>query len=580
MPPVRPKPAAPSAAPAATAAPAWLKPAILALAALTMMALFSREVSDADSWFHFAMGKWVWQNHKLPVPDPFGWTTYLGRPAYPGEAQTRDLNLRHEWLGQVILYLVYSTGGPAGMVLFRAACVSLAFGVVGWVVYRRTGSFYAGLLAAFAGSTVGQSVAADRPFVISDLLLVLLLVILEQRRHLWLIPLLFVFWANLHGAYFIGWVLLGAYCGEALILRLRGAPPADERVFWGWSIAGFVASGLNPTFFGIIPGMLAYRQSTLQQTLREWHPPSLTQPSAYLALLIGGAIVLVWARRRARPADWLMFLVFGAFSAMALRNVIFIGLIAPLVIFSYVPVERFMRPVLQYAAAALVAAGCVAALASGRAFQLRAATWQNPDGAIEFLKRHNVTGRMFNIYEWGGYLNWALWPQEKTFIDGRALNESVFHDYFRIAYNFADAQQLLDKYGVDVLLVEGFEYGNGTVYRIAPALSDPGQTKWKLVYQDKTALLFMRQPPAGVQPLDPGQVFTSLNAQCQDRIQHQPALTRCALGLGDLYARLNRLDESRQWLAFYLSRTANPEPAAERLYQQIQSGTFHAPATR
>src|SRR5438045_698128 len=78
--------------------PTWLRPVVLGLAALMLMAMFSGEISDPDTWFHFSMGKWVWQNHKLPVPDPFGWTTYLGQPLYPEEPQIRDFNLRHEWL--------------------------------------------------------------------------------------------------------------------------------------------------------------------------------------------------------------------------------------------------------------------------------------------------------------------------------------------------------------------------------------------------------------------------------------------------------------------------------------------------
>ena len=39
---------------------------------------------------------------------------------------------------------------------------------------------------------------------------------------------------------------------------------------------------------------------------------------------------------------------------------------------------------------------------------------------------------------------WDAWPLQKTFVDGRALNESVFRDYMQIAYNYRDAQTLLD----------------------------------------------------------------------------------------------------------------------------------------
>src|SRR5262249_39423808 len=148
----------------------------------------------------------------------------------------------------------------------------------------------------------------------------------------------------------------------------------------------------------------------------------------------------------------------------------------------------------------------------------------------------------------------------------------------RIVRNTPSAQDLLDQYGVQVLLLQGFEYGQGTVYFLGASLANPAQTKWKLVHQDNTAMLFMRQPPPGVQPLPPADVFTSLDAQCRNQIEHQPSLPRCARGLGDLYARLNMVDRSRQWLETYLPLNTQPDPDIDRLYQQIRTGAFHGPA--
>ena len=563
--------------------PRWLKPLLVSLAALLLMAMFSGEISDPDTWIHLATGRWMLEHRQFPIPDPFAWTTYLGKPVYPDEYFTRDYNLKHEWLGQVVFYLIFAAGGPAGMVLFRAACVTLFCGLVGWAVYRRTMDFYAALLAGLASATLARGIATDRPYIVTYLLLAIVLLIFERRRRLWMLVPIFVFWANFHGGYFAGWVLLGAYCGEALIERLRGKPPADERVIWGWSVAAFLAGGiLNPTFFGILPAMLAYRQSFMQNSLREWHVPALNQLSWYAALLIGSLLVLAWARRRARPADWLMLAVFGVLSLMAQRNVVFLGMVGPLIVFSYLPA---LKPRLK-AVGYLLTAICFIVwygitINPAGAFQLRVASWKYPDGAIAFLKQHNVSAPMFNLYEWGGYLMWAAWPQEKTFVDGRALNESVFRDYWQVARNAPGALEILDRYGVQVLLLEGFEYGTGSVYKVSVMLADPSQAKWKLVYQDKTAMLFMRQPPPGVQPLDPGQVFVSLEAQCADHLEHVPESPRCALGLGgDLYPRLRMTGRAAYWLQRYLAMAKSPDPAAGSLLQQIQGGGMHAPAAR
>ena len=552
--------------PSAPPAPAWVGPLVLALAALALLSMFSGEVGDADTWFHLRTGAYVVQNHKLPAPDPFSWTTYMGQPAYAGEETTRDLNLKHEWGAQVILYLVYAAGGFPAMVLFKACCLTFFCGIVGWVVWRRTSRFYLAVAAGRVAGMIARTAAADRPQVVTYALMALTLWILERRRPLWVLPPLFVFWANAHGGYFMGWVLMGGYCGEALFQRLRGQAPKDERTLWGASLLAILVSGLNPTYFNVIPGMLAYQHSTLQRSLKEWHSPGLWPPSWYSMLLVGGAGILLWAWRRVRISDVLLFAVFASLSLMAQRNVIFIGLIAPIAIASYLP--RWTCPLPRFAefAVALVLLGIAGQkMASGEAFQLRAAEWQYPAGPVKFLKDHNVTAPLFNIYEWGGYLMWAGWPELKTFVDGRALNESVFADYMKIALNYRDAQPLLDRYGVQVLVLQGFEYWRGTLYTLSAALSDPTQTKWKLVYQDQTAMIFMREPPPGVQPLNNAEVFTSLDAQCTDHLVHEPGKPGCAVGLADLYTKLGARDRAAQWLA---------------AYDQIRNGIFHARATR
>ena len=202
-----------------------------------------------------------------------------------------------------------------------------------------------------------------------------------------------------------------------------------------------------------------------------------------------------------RPSDWLLFVAFGAAALMAQRNVILIALIAPLMIASYLPQRNRPLPeIVEFAAGILVLAGLVFGVAGGRFFQLRAEEWKYPAGAAEFLRSHGIRQRMFNSYEYGGYL---IWKGERVFIDGRALSESLFMDYARILYNHdatggKSGEELLDQYGVDVILMNAFEYSTGNVYTLAPALADPQQTKWKLVYSDPEAIVLMRNPPPGV----------------------------------------------------------------------------------
>ena len=66
-------------------APGWLKPAIVVLSAIFLIGIFATEFSDSDAFWHLKTGEYLVHFHKLPVPDPFAYTTYLGQAAYPGE---------------------------------------------------------------------------------------------------------------------------------------------------------------------------------------------------------------------------------------------------------------------------------------------------------------------------------------------------------------------------------------------------------------------------------------------------------------------------------------------------------------
>ena len=162
--------------------PRWFRPMLLVLSAALLLGWFSPEISDPDFWWHLKTGQYILQNRSLPVPDPFAYTTAMGTPAYAGEPRTRYFNLTHEWLAQVLLYVLYRAGGFGAVVLFRAVLLSLVCGIVGWVVWHRCGGFYRALAAAFASAGVLSAFAADRPFVITFLFLALTIAILESTR--------------------------------------------------------------------------------------------------------------------------------------------------------------------------------------------------------------------------------------------------------------------------------------------------------------------------------------------------------------------------------------------------------------
>jgi hypothetical protein len=549
----------------ASAPPTWIRPLLLGLTAILLLTWFSGEVGDSDIWLHLMTGRHTLETRALTVPDPFCYTSNLTGTAYAGEAKTRYFNLTSEWLAQILMYAIHAATGFAGLVLVRAAILIVFCGLVGLMVWWRTGGFYRSLAAAIASGAVAINFQQSRPFLVTFVLLAVTMAILERRRWMWALVPVFIFWANCHGGFFMGWVMLGTYCGEALIRRLRRQPVEGERQLWGVTIASFLASGINPNGFRIIEIMLYYRGSSIQASNLEWQYPAFWEPSGYSLVLFGSLVAMLLSWRRTRPVDWILYFVFAAASLMAVRNTILMGLVGAVLLGAYLPAhlpmwKRAIPAAAEFAAAGLVLLAIVLALRGGSAFQLRAAEWLLPTRAADFLQAHNVSGRMFNTYENGGYLVWRLWPTERDFIDPRGLSEEAYADYGRILY-YADsnggksADELLAKYGIQVLVLDGFDRFTGKIHTLAAALADPKQTEWKLVQADDRSIVFMRQPPAGVEPLHNLQALESIETQCQQQIEHDPKQPACARGIADFYTLIGEKARAAQWMAYYESRS-------------------------
>lgn len=545
----------------------WVIPVLLFLAALVLLGWFSTEIVDPDFWWHLKTGEYIVEHHRLPTPDPFAYTTAGAAPAYPGEEVTRRFNLTHEWLAQAVWYLVWRVGGFPAVVLWKALLLTVLCGMVGLLARLRTGSWLWGIAAALAAAALAIEFAHDRPGILSYVFTAAFLLICEQRRRLWLLPVLALVWANCHGGFFLGWVVCAAYCAEALVRRA----PEARRMLLASGLAVLV-SGVNPNGFAALATVLRYRQSPLQSTLIEWARADLWGPPwAFDILLYAAALALLLNWKRVRPADWLLFAAFAAASLTAFRNEMLIGILAPVLIAAYFPWKRRLPVPFAYAFAGALVAAVGWGTASGAFFQLRAAEWRFPAGAAAFLRQAKVSAPLFNTYEYGGYL---IWKGERVFIDGRALSETVFGDYRQIlGAPPADAARYraLARYGIGAIVMNAFQYYSGEMYPLVGALTQPEAADWKLVYDEPQALVFLREVPAGVPVLDKSRIVDHLEAECRLRIERDPEFSLCARTLGDFFIRSGDRARARRSLALYLDHPyeGRPDPDAQRAYMQL-----------
>ena len=391
--------------------------------------------------------------------------------------------------------------------------------------------------------------AADRPALVTFALVAVFVLVLDgyvsggRVAWLWMLIPLHVVWANSHSGFFLGWGVLAAYSIGAWRL------PAERRKPL-WLAAGLcmLLSGLHPNGFRILEVLPAYRESYLTSTLIEWKRPFLWGPPySYNLLLYSTAAAMTLAWRKLRLGDVLLFAAFGTASLMAFRNMVFVAFLAPVLLVTYawpllvaqlprLPARLVALPMLLGLAGLLVYQG-----SAGGLFQLRAAEWKFPQGIAEFLRRNQISDPIFNSYEYGGYLIWALWPQQQTFIDGRALNETVYKDYAKILHITGSAgpkgkalrTRLLDRYKVQFVVTNAFEFASGVIDPLALALSGPSYPEWALVYEDTQALVFARDVARNRPLIDRHRLSKSvlpdhLWKACSATISRNPLLPNCA----------------------------------------------------
>ncbi|SPE34123.1 conserved membrane hypothetical protein [Candidatus Sulfopaludibacter sp. SbA6] len=559
-----------------------LKAATLLLTALCLLGLFSTEIADTDFWWHLKTGQYMVERHSLPVPDPFAYTTSAAT-AYRGEEQVRRFNLTHEWLSQVLMYAVYAAAGFPGIVLARAVLLASLCGLAGFLAARLAANFYAGIAAACATASVVVAFAADRPGVVSFLGVAVFVSLLELRRGWWALPPLALLWANCHGGFFLGWVVLLAYASETLPLWPGTAWPRGSRRLWLVTVCAMGASGINPNGFGVLSTVLAYRRSPMTTNLIEWHAPSLWGPPyGFDILLYAAPLLLVLSWRKVRLAHWILFAAFAGASLGAFRNTPLIGFLAPVLIAAYFPFRVKVPGGLAWAPP-ILAAGAAVGFAQGRFLQLRVAAWTIPAKTADFLLEHHVTGPIFNTYEQGGYLIWRMGPQERVFIDGRSLSETVYRDYNQILFNagsYADQvagprEELLNRYGVEVVVMNAMDYVSGALYPLALALANPVSTEWQLVYEDSQAVVFVRHAPPGTPVLSNklGRLLRHMDRECAAYIENSPDTPVCARTLGYYWLHNQVKDEARSMLFLYLSRAQRRDPQAERTLRELDAGS-------
>jgi tetratricopeptide (TPR) repeat protein len=481
------------------------------IAAVVLYAFLAglRTVGDFDAGWQLAMGRYVVQHHAVPSTDVLSYTAQ-GQPwIYPPFAG-------------VLLYLIFAKFSWAGLswicALFAAAVACL--------VTRRAG------VATAALALKAVPLIADRATPRADLFTLLLfplfLIALLRAREsddapLWPLPIIMLFWVNLHPGFVMGLALMIWFIAVELTERRW----SRLRSRWPWLAATFLVTLVNPW------GPKIYLAIARQEVAMRLHAAFIGEWSAArwsLGALFGaagplpatvelmicagvlGALLAIYRRAFFEAA----LLIAAAYESLrhlrlqAVCAVVIVIIVGKMLDETYdawsdaASAGRLKRAALPVALM-LLAAISIAELVSNRYYVMAASTsqlgpgesWWFPERAADFIMREQLPRQLLHEYNAGGFVAVKLGPQYPDYIDGRAIpfGTAMLLDLGQLLRQPPDSaawSREADQRGVNVLLFSLARFGGLGNVDVAGFCRSQN---WRPVYLDEVSIVLLRNTP-------------------------------------------------------------------------------------
>ena len=461
-------------------------------------------LQDGDTFWHIRTGQWILDHAQFPVVDFYSYTA-AGRRWISGE-----------WLSEILFALAYNGGSWRGVVLLTATVIAAIIGILCFYLLQKLRFSVAIGWTAVTAVAISTHFLA-RPHIFSYLLLLVWLIILVEnydrgifRPSVVTLAAIMVLWANMHGSFTFGLVLLYIFAAFACYQELSQRHSLHcKRAFL---ILASITGCALLTPYGVYAPLLTLEVLNLKFVLHhvsEWAPPNFQNSRIHLILLVGFLAAIAGLGIQLQGPRVISFSAILFLCLSYTRGVAMFFLLLP-IIFAKPLLEKTawcrsqltgarvnkdakdFDPILLYVYTRpiylLVIFSAVAAFVT-------AFSWHHidvgppksiaPKAAIDFVARAGITGNVFNSYSFGGYLIFSGIP---TFIDSRV--PPYTDEFMRNAYEtakFTDpdkAFDLLRQYNVSWVILQPTE-------PLAKALAR--SRAWEKIYSDKYSIVLIRR---------------------------------------------------------------------------------------
>ena len=474
---------------------------LLVAGAILYLSYGNTEMAGSDLWWHIAAGRELLQTGTPWMVDDWSFS------------QHGSDWLNHEWLADIVFFGWVSLLGLTSLVYWKWLVIMLTFLLLQQVLRRQVGND----LAAFLGAAMAIAIAAPfldvRPHLYSLLgFSLLLLLALGRQPGRPALAVLFLVWVNLHGGFFFGLMALGI-----LIFPWRNFTLDNFRVAL---VTGLICVGaclFNPsgvkTF--LYPLIYAFDSSSPFRELGEWHSPfrkgGIQAPLFFVFMwfpLIGLLYALPAIRSRI-AIPWEGILLTALSLAMAITSRRFIPLYG-------ISLALMLTPLLGLALGMIRSRPLVIGLAvvallvsitrlmpyslmAAPSFHYLTAEYTYPEDLVDYMELNRLTGNVYALYNWGGYLHWRTDGELKVFIDGRAdtvYGADEWYHYGTVMNSDKGWIEAIERSGADFVL---WPHKRAKGQEKLIELKATG--RWRLLYYDSLSWLMVRRTLPLQEPL-------------------------------------------------------------------------------
>lgn len=448
------------------------------LATVFIFLFFLYPASDADLGWHYRYGEYFWSQGQILKTNTF--SALLPDYRWPN----------HSWGYDALVYPLFESTAFFGLTLAASIIITLTF-----IVYHLKPDFGPGLAPAaliFAYFSQYLLNTGLRSQMLSLFFLALLWRLLQSRWRvktlLWVTPLFFWLWANLHGQYLFG---LGLVFISAVFDRRRWLMPL---------MASFLATLVNPFTYHLTLTAAEHLTAPTLQYIFEWMPWELY--TLRMQLFLAFTLVFWWLykitggfNRTNRSETWsLVALSLLAIKARRLIPTFILTATSVIIprVYRLPACRRCSRRTWLVLDTILLIPALVYTVSALPSRQLLRQSWTSycrilacSVNLTDFINHNQLQGRFFTPYRLGGFLIYHT-PQIKPYIDGRMVawhenSHYPYTDYHTLTHNLPGAK--------DLFYQQAFHYV--IAYRaseITPVLSDTEH--WPVIYSDPLLVIF------------------------------------------------------------------------------------------